>query len=62
MAKQELLEILDEYEEDDEVDLAELLRDEAEARAERIEMLEERQHQSGFFAFQDELDIFRGER
>lgn len=40
-------------------------RCEAEAEEEReriIEELEERQHQSGFYAFQDLMDMYRSER
>jgi len=38
------------------------MRDCAEAEREMIENLEERQHQSGFYAFQDQMDLRRFER
>lgn len=62
MTKQELLGLLDCYEEDGEVNINELLRDLEEERQRRIEDLEERQHQSGFYAFQDALYTWRSER
>lgn len=34
----------------------------AEEQALQIEELEERQHQSGFYAFQDTMDMWRNER
>lgn len=37
-------------------------REAAEETAEMIEALEERQHQTGFYAFQDMMDAWRFER
>lgn len=37
-------------------------REAAEYEEERIEELEERQHQSGFYAFQDLMEMYRNER
>ena len=34
----------------------------AEAEAEFIEQLEERQHKNGFYAFQDMIEMYRNER
>lgn len=66
MTKEELLEYLDDYEDGEEVDLAEIRREIARDKAERhamfIEELEENQHASGFYAFQDTLEMFRRER
>ena len=64
MTRAELIELCDRYgiEEDDEVDLNELERIRAEERAEMIESIEERQHDSGFYAFQDKIEMYRRER
>jgi len=64
MTRAELIEMCDRYgiEEDDEVDLNKLERMRAEERAEFIERIEERQHDSGFYAFQDTMEIYRRER
>lgn len=62
MTKSDLLNMLDAYDEDDEVDLNELAQARAEERAEFIERIEERQHMSGFYAFQDKLEMCRRER
>ena len=62
MTKQELLDIISEYDENDEIDLAEILREQEERRQALIEEIEERQHNSGFYAFQDTLDMYRRER
>ena len=65
MTKAELLELLDGVDDDFEIDPWELRRMEREAAEEherRIEELEERQHQSGFYAFQDRMEMFRRER
>ena len=64
MTKAELIELLDQYgyDEDDEVDLNELERIRAEERAEFIERIEERQHQTGFYEFQDKMEMYRRER
>lgn len=37
-------------------------REIAEYEAEQIEEIEERQHQSGFYAFQDAMEMYRNER
>ena len=62
MTKEHLIELLEGYDDDEEVDLNELMRDVEEERERRIEELEERQHQSGFYAFQDMMDMRRRER
>lgn len=62
MTKADLLNMLDDYDEDDEVDLNELERARAEERAEFIERIEERQHQTGFYEFQDKMEMYRRER
>ncbi len=64
MTKAELIELLDRYgyDEDDEVDLNELERIRAEERAELVERIEERQHQTGFYEFQDRIEMYRRER
>ena len=66
MTKDEILEYLDEYDSNEEVDLKELereyLRDLHEREAALIERLEEEQHNSGFYAFQDQMEMMRRER
>lgn len=65
MTKAELIELLDGVDDDCEVDpweLRRLEREAAEERERRIEELEERQHESGFYAFQDRMEMFRRER
>ena len=62
MTKADVLNMLDDYDEDDEVDLNELERARAEERAEFIERIEERQHQTGFYEFQDKMEMYRRER
>ena len=62
MTKEHLIELLEGYDDDEEVDLNELMRDVEEERERRIEELEERQHQSGFYTFQDMMDMRRRER
>lgn len=62
MTKEELLEILQDYDDDEEIDLNELIRERMEAHERFVEELEERQHQSGFYAFQDKMEMFRRER
>lgn len=54
--------IAEHCDEGDEIDVDELCRDIAQHREERLEELEERQHQSGFYAFQDLMDMYRFER
>ena len=65
MTKVELIGLLDEMDDDEEVtasDIRQWEREAAEAREQMIEDLEERQHESGFYAFQDRLEMFRRER
>ena len=66
MTKQELIDLLDSYDEEQEIDLSrlarEIEREQAEEHERFIEELEERQHQSGFYSFQDELYNWRMER
>lgn len=62
MTKQELLEIMDGYEDVEEIDLAEILREQEERRQRLIEEIEERQHNNGFYTFQDTLEMYRRER
>lgn len=62
MTKEELMEYLEEYDDKDEVDINQILREEEEARRMRIEELEERQHANGFYAFQDMIAMYRYER
>lgn len=59
MTKQQMIELLEGYEDDE--DISELLQDLEERHAELIEELEERQHASGFYAFQDLMDMRRRE-
>ena len=62
MTKEELLRLIDGLEDDDEVDIHQLMRERAEAHEAFVEELEERQHQSGFYAFQDKMEMYRRER
>ena len=62
MTKEELLRLMDGLDDDDEVDIPRLLRERAEAHEALVEEIEERQHQSGFYAFQDRLEMYRRER
>lgn len=62
MTKEKLLEILEDYADDEEIDLAKLEEEEYEAHQRFVEELEEYQHQSGFYAFQDLMDMWRRER
>ena len=69
MTKAELLEYIDGLDDDCEIDTYELERiereierEKAQARDEYIEMLEERQEASGFYAFQDTMAMWRFER
>ena len=62
MTKAQMLEYLEELEDDEEVDLNGMIREQEEARREWIEELEERQHASGLYEFQDRLEMFRRER
>ena len=60
MTKQQMIELLDEYEDDE--DISDLLQDLEERHLELIDELEERQHASGFYAFQDLMDMRRREQ
>ena len=62
MTKAELIAMVDGLDDVDEVDIGLLEREAAEERERRIEDLEERQHQSGFYAFQDQMWNWRNER
>lgn len=65
MTKAELIELLDGLDDDEQVTASDIRQWEREAAEERerfIEELEERQHESGFYAFQDRLEMFRRER
>lgn len=62
MTKQELLQIISEYGEYDEIDLAEIMREQEERRQALIEEIEEWQHNSGFYVFQDTIEMYRRER
>ena len=62
MTKEELLGLIDGLEDDDEVDINALLRERAEAHERLVEEIEERQHQNGFYAFQDKMEMYRRER
>ena len=62
MKKEKLLAIIEDLDDDDDVDLNEIAREEYERREELINELEERQHASGFYAFQDMMDMWRRER
>lgn len=65
MTKEMLMEFLEGYEDDEQVceqDLARFYQDVADAQERMIEEIEERQHASGFYAFQDSLDMMRRER
>ena len=62
MTKADILYWLKFYDEDEEIDLLELEREILRDRAEQIEALEEEQHASGFYAFQDKMDMWRYER
>lgn len=62
MTKEKLIELLDEYEDGEEIDIAEILREQEERKARLIEEIEERQHNNGFYTFQDTLEMYRRER
>lgn len=62
MTKQEILAMLDEYGDDEEIDINEIMRARYEERQALIEEIEERQHKSGFYAQQDLIDMYRKER
>lgn len=62
MKKEQLIDLLNGYEDDEEIDLNELVRDLEDERERRIEEIEERQHDSGFYSFQDAMYNWRMER
>lgn len=62
MTKQELLALIEEYGDNEEININEILRARYEARQAQIEEIEERQHKSGFYAQQDLIDMYRRER
>jgi len=65
MTKKEWAEFLDCFEDDEEIterDIRMYERELCERYEERVDELEERQEQSGFYAFQDMMDDFRRER
>lgn len=65
MTKKQLIEFLDCYEDDetiDEYELSRMMREQEEARQRWLEEREEEQHNSGFYAFQDLLEMYRRER
>lgn len=64
MSLAELIELCDRYgiEEDDEIDINELERLRAEEHEEFVERIEDYQHDSGFYAFQDTMEMYRRER
>ena len=55
VTKDWLQDYLEDLEDDEEIDLGQIERDYAEERERYIEDLEERQHDSGFYSFQDTL-------
>lgn len=62
MTKEWLQAYLEDLEDDEEINLNEIARDYYEGRERYIEELEEEQHASGFYAFQDKLEMYRRER
>ncbi len=62
MNKAQIMDYLEEFEDDEEISINEMMRDIEEAERLRIEYLEEEQHKSGFYAFQDLMDMWRYER
>ena len=62
VTKDWLQDYLEDLEDDEEIDLGQIERDYAEERERYIEDLEERQHDSGFYSFQDTLWMYRRER
>lgn len=62
MTKSELINVLSYYEDDEEIDIAEIERESCLRHVELINELEERQHATGFYAFQDLMDMYRRER
>ena len=62
LTKAEIEKYLKDYDDDEEISLDDFIREYEEARREQIEEIEERQHQSGFYAFQDRMEMWRRER
>ena len=63
ITKKQVLEYLDKYyDDDDEVDLDEVYNAIYERHARLVERLEEEQHETGFYSFQDKLYNWRNER
>lgn len=62
MTKEQLFDLLEEYDNDEDLDLEEILRDHYERRQALMEEIEERQHKSGSYAQQDLIDMYRRER
>lgn len=62
MTKKNLLDLLCDLDDSAEIDLDEIANEIEQARLDRITEIEERQHNSGFYAFQDMMDRWRMER
>ncbi|MEE3451421.1 MAG: hypothetical protein VZR27_12145 [Acutalibacteraceae bacterium] len=63
ISKKRLQYIIDTYYDDvDEININEIIRDEHEGRERMVAEIEEEQHMNGFYAFQDTLDMYRMER
>lgn len=67
MTKQDLINLLDGYDDDEVLDVEETISmiseaHEAEMHEYRMMLLEERQHDSGMYAQQDLIDMYRMER
>ena len=62
MTKEWLMDYLEDLEDGEEVNMNQIIRDYEEGHARYIEELEEEQHASGFYAFQDLLDMYHRER
>ena len=62
MTKKFLLDLLCDLDDSAEIDLDEIANEIEQARLDRIAEIEERQHNSGFYVFQDMMDRRRMER
>lgn len=62
MTTRELMEYIAEHNVDDDTDIYELMEEIEQRRQQMIEEIEERQHASGFYAFQDTMEMMRRER
>jgi len=61
--KKQIMDYIDRYyDDDDEFDMRDVLEDMERSHQELIDELEERQHNSGFYAFQDLIEMYRNER